>query len=188
MRKQTYQELLRLRLEENEAASLENRFPVILILDNIRSMYNVGSIFRTADGIRAQAIYTTGYTPHPPRAEITKTALGATKTVPHQHFPTVVEAIYAVKMRGTKVAALELMHNAKSVYDLQKEDFPLAILIGNEVNGVTQEALEHTDFGISIPMLGSKHSLNVAVATGIALYECVRSFKDELDQFLPTRI
>jgi len=187
MRKQTYQELLTLRLSENEAMSPENRFPVILILDNIRSMYNVGSIFRTADGIRAQAIYTTGYTPHPPRAEITKTALGATKTIPHKHFSTVIEAIKAVKLTGTKVAALELTHDARSVYDLRKEDFPLAIVIGNEINGVTQEALEHADFAISIPMLGAKHSLNVAVATGIVLYECVRSFKDELGTFQPNK-
>jgi 23S rRNA (guanosine2251-2'-O)-methyltransferase len=186
MRKQTYQELLAMRLKENEAIMPENRFPLILILDNIRSMYNVGSIFRTADGIRAQAVYTSGYTPHPPRAEITKTALGATRTVPHKHFSTVIEAIREVKITGAKIAALELTQNAKSVFELQKKDLPLGLIIGNEINGVSSEALELSDFAISIPMLGSKHSLNVAVASGIAIYECLRNFKDELERFRPT--
>lgn len=185
MHKITYDELLTQRLAESEAALPERRFPVILILDNIRSLYNVGSIFRTADGIRAEAIFTAGYTPHPPRAEITKTALGATKTIPHAHFTTVTEAIAEARKRGASIAALELTHDAQSVYDLQKKHFPLAIVIGNEINGVSAEALELSDLALSIPMLGAKHSLNVAVATGIVLYECIRPFRNDLLQFRP---
>jgi tRNA G18 (ribose-2'-O)-methylase SpoU len=185
MRKSTYNELLASRLSETESARPENRFPVILILDNIRSMYNVGSIFRTADGVRAEAIYTTGYTPHPPRAEITKTALGATRTVPHTHFPSVESAIAAAHEGGKKIAAVELTQSARSIYDLHDADFPLALVIGNEINGVSNEALKLVDFAIAMPMLGTKHSLNVAVATGIALYECVRVFKDKLEKFKP---
>jgi 23S rRNA (guanosine2251-2'-O)-methyltransferase len=185
MRKQTYEELLKSRLQEDEAALPQNRFPVILILDNIRSMYNVGSIFRTADGVRTEAIYTVGYTPHPPRAEITKTALGATKTVPHKHFTHISDAIDDAKTQQMNVAVLELAHGARSIYELTKEDFPLAIVIGNEINGVSLEALDKADFSIQIPMLGAKHSLNAAVATGIALYECVRHFNDTLETFKP---
>lgn len=185
MKKITYDELIVSRLSEADAALAQNRFPVILILDNIRSMYNVGSIFRTADGARIEAIYTAGYTPHPPRAEITKTALGATKTVPHKHFATIAEAIAAAKEGGMNVAALELAQGARQVYDLARSDFPLAIVIGNEISGVSLEAMQLADFAIAIPMLGAKHSLNAAVATGIALYECVRVFKDELEKFKP---
>jgi tRNA G18 (ribose-2'-O)-methylase SpoU len=185
MHKLTFDELIAERLSERDAGLPTRRFPLVLILDNIRSMYNVGSIFRTADGIRAEAIYTTGYTPHPPRAEITKTALGATKTIPHQHFGQIADAIAKAKQNGLTVAALELTHNSRSIYDLTRGDFPLALLIGNEINGVSADALAHTDFTITIPMLGAKHSLNVAVATGIALYECLRPFKDELQNFRP---
>lgn len=185
MRKINYDELIALRLSESEAAEAKNRFPVVLILDNIRSMYNVGSIFRTADGARIEAIYTAGYTPHPPRAEITKTALGATKTIPYKHFPNISDAINDVKERGMKVAVLELTHNARSIYSLQKEDFPLAIIVGNEISGVSTEAIDLAEFALTIPMLGAKHSLNVSVAAGIALYECVRVFKGELDIFKP---
>src|SRR5947208_978463 len=97
MRKLLHAEIARLRLSEEEAAQREGRFPLIAILDNIRSLYNVGSIFRTSDGARIEAIYTTGYTPHPPRKEIEKTALDATRTVPFRHFKTIGEAIAECK-------------------------------------------------------------------------------------------
>src|SRR5687768_4533145 len=108
MKKLIHEEIQRSRLTESEAASASGRFPLIAILDNIRSLYNVGSIFRTSDGARIEAIYTVGYTPHPPRAEIEKTALGATRTVPTHHFETISEAVTAVRKLGFGVAALEL--------------------------------------------------------------------------------
>jgi tRNA G18 (ribose-2'-O)-methylase SpoU len=174
MKKLLHAEIASQRLTESEAAKSEGRFPLIAILDNIRSMYNVGSIFRTSDGARIEAIYTVGYTPHPPRKEIEKTALGATRTVPFKHFKTMTEAIADCKAKGMKIAALELTDKSRSVFDLTPSDFPMALVIGNEITGVSDEALALSDESISIPMFGVKHSLNVAVAYGIAVFECVR--------------
>ncbi len=185
--KLTYAEIQQQRLTEEAAAASANRLPVIAILEDIRSLYNVGSIFRTADGAHLEAIYTVGYTPHPPRKEIDKTALGATRTVPHKHFETIEEAIVAARAtnhppapalerRGSfKVASLEITSNSRSVFELTNEDFPLAVIIGNEITGVSDAAIGLSDFTIEIPMLGAKHSLNVAVAFGVAAFECVRA-------------
>ena len=185
MRKLYHEEIQRQRLAENESAREENRFPFIAILDNIRSLYNVGSIFRTSDGGRIEALFTVGYTPHPPREEIEKTALGATRTIPHKHFDTMAEAVSEARSRGYTVAALELTTNSRSIYSLQKSDFPIALVVGNEVTGVGSEALELVNFAIDIPMIGAKHSLNVAVSYGVALYECLRVFEQNLGDFQP---
>ncbi len=176
MPKLTYGEIQKLRLTEEDAAKSDRRLPVIAILEDIRSLYNVGSIFRTSDGSHLEAIYTVGYTPHPPRKEIEKTALGATRTVPHRHFETIEEAVMAARRLPTtrKVAALEITSNSRSIFELTQEDFPLALIIGNEITGVSDHALALCDFTLEIPMLGAKHSLNVAVAFGIAAFECVR--------------
>jgi 23S rRNA (guanosine2251-2'-O)-methyltransferase len=193
--KLTYEEIQKQRQTEQEAAASLRRIPVIAILEDIRSLYNVGSIFRTSDGAHLEAIYTVGYTPHPPRKEIEKTALGATRTVPHKHFTTIEEAVATAKDEGArmkdeknasssfiphpsslnyKIAALEITSNSRSVFELTRDDFPLAIVIGNEITGVSDRAISLADFSIEIPMLGAKHSLNVAVAFGIAAFECVR--------------
>ena len=174
MKKLLHAEIATQRLTEEEAAKTEGRFPFIAILDNIRSLYNVGSIFRTSDGARIEAIYTVGYTPHPPRKEIEKTALDATRTVPFKHFKSMTEAIADCKSKGMKVAALELTDKSMSIFDLEKKEFPLALVIGNEITGVSDEALRLCEKSFSIPMFGAKHSLNVAVAYGVALFECVR--------------
>jgi 23S rRNA (guanosine2251-2'-O)-methyltransferase len=171
--KLTYSEIEQQRLTEDEAAKSEKRTPVIAILENIRSLYNVGSIFRTSDGAHLEAIYTVGYTPHPPRPEIEKTALGATRTVPSKHFETIEQAIADIK-KSHKIAALEITAKSRRIFDLAGTDFPLALIIGNEITGVSDEALALCDFTLEIPMLGTKHSLNVAVAFGIAAFECVR--------------
>ena len=194
--KLTYAEIQSQRLSEDAAASSVTRLPVIAILEDIRSLYNVGSIFRTCDGAHLEANYTVGYTPHPPRKEIEKTALGATRTVPHRHFETIEQAVAAVRAldhppapsysgpegtllhrRGSFVVALEITSNSRSIFELSKEDFPLALIIGNEITGVSDRALALSDFTLEIPMLGAKHSLNVAVAFGIAAFECVRVFQ-----------
>lgn len=174
MKKLLHAEIAMSRLSEEDAAKPEGRFPLIAILDNIRSMYNVGSIFRTSDGARIEAIYTVGYTPHPPRKEIEKTALDATRTVPHKHFKTMAEAIADCKGKGMKIAALELTDKSRSVFELNAHDFPMALVIGNEISGVSDEALELCDESFFIPMFGAKHSLNVAVAYGVAVFECIR--------------
>lgn len=175
MKKLLHAEIASNRLSEEEAAKTEGRFPVIAILDNIRSMYNVGSIFRTSDGARIEAIYTVGYTPHPPRKEIEKTALDATRTVPFKHFEIMSDAIADCRAKGMKIAALELTDESRSIFELSAEDFPIAMIIGNEITGISDEALALCDLGLSIPMYGAKHSLNVAVSYGIAVFECLRA-------------
>ena len=185
MHKLTSYEIQQQRQTEAEAAASEKRLPVIAILEDIRSLYNVGSIFRTSDGAHLEAIYTVGYTPHPPRKEIEKTALGADRTVPHLHFETVEDAVLAARSpspqpspagRGSKmkVAALEITSDSRSIFEMTTSDFPLALIVGNEITGVSDAALALCDFTLEIPMLGVKHSLNVAVAYGVAVFECVR--------------
>ena len=183
--KLTHEEIARARLTESEAAQSEQRFPLIAIFENVRSLYNVGSMFRTSDAARIDSVFTIGYTPHPPRPEIEKTALGATRTVPYKHFSTIEEAIFYARAAGYKIAALEITRNSRNIYELAETDFPLALIVGNELTGVSDQALSECDFTLEIPMLGNKHSLNVAVAYGVALFECVRVFKDQLDRFRP---
>ncbi len=185
MKRLSTEELKQVRLSEIAAADTARRFPLIAIIENVRSLYNVGSMFRTSDAVRLEALFTVGYTPHPPRIEIDKTALGATRTVPTAHFETIEEAIASARSRGFSVAALELTNDPISLYSLTRKNFPLALIVGNEVTGVSDEVLGACDFSVEIPMIGAKHSLNVAVAYGVALFESLRLFKDELDQFRP---
>ena len=150
--------------------------PVIAVLENIRSAYNVGSVFRTADAFLLEAIYITGYTCIPPHKEIKKTALGAEDTVNWKHFTNAAEAIAVLKQNGYKVYAVEQAINSRQ---LQLADFKanekVAFIFGNEVTGVEQTTIEQCDGCIEIPQLGMKHSLNIATAAGVVLWEAVRS-------------
>ncbi len=177
MKKFLYQDLLNQRLTNQEAIST-NRHPVSLILHNIRSMYNVGSIFRTCDSALAQEVILCGFTPFPPRKEIDKTALGATSSVPWTYEESILEAIKNQKSQGRKIAALELTNKSINYDKLSLSDFPLSIVLGNEISGVDDYILEECDFSIQIPMYGVKHSLNVGVATGIALFEAVKTWRE----------
>jgi 23S rRNA (guanosine2251-2'-O)-methyltransferase len=150
------------------------RHPVTLIVDNVRSLYNVGSIFRSCDAALVEKVYLCGFTPHPPRKEIAKTALGATDSVPWEYVWDIAEVIRHVKSQGTHVAALEHTTHSRSCFDLRLSDFPLAVIVGNEITGLSPQALELCDSALEIPMFGVKQSLNVAVAAGILLFECVR--------------
>jgi 23S rRNA (guanosine2251-2'-O)-methyltransferase len=150
------------------------RMPVVLVVDNVRSLYNVGSIFRSCDGVAVEKLWLCGYTPHPPRREIDKTALGATESVPWQHVHDVREALVRVRDDGFRIAALEQTDAGRSLFTVAPEDFPLALVIGNEIDGVSDEALALCDMAFELPMRGAKHSLNVAVAAGVALYESLR--------------
>ncbi|MCH9030291.1 MAG: RNA methyltransferase [Bacteroidetes bacterium] len=147
------------------------RLPVYVILNSIRSNYNVGSIFRTSDGAMIEKLYLCGYTPHPPKKEIMKTALGATKSVNWEYVEDPKEVILLLKKKGVKVAVLELTDNSFPHYKLKADTFPLALIIGNEITGVSQELLDLCDFSIEIPQYGVKQSLNVAVAYGITVFE-----------------
>lgn len=160
-------------MTDDEARGV-SRHPVSVVLEDIRSLYNVGSIFRTADAFLVQELVLTGFTPTPPRKEIAKTALGADATVPWSAAPTSVEAIQAKKDAGWTVLALELTDDPIPMDSLLAEHYPLCLVLGNELTGVSADALAACNGSVAIPMHGVKHSLNVAVATGIALYEAVR--------------
>jgi len=147
--------------------------PVIVVLDNIRSMHNVGSVFRTADAFLIRAIYLCGYTPQPPHRDIHKTALGATETVDWTFFASTVEAVVELKAAGYRVFAVEQTEGSVAL-PLFGEPGPLAVVFGNEVSGVGEEALALCDGAIEIPQWGMKHSLNISIAAGIVLWELVR--------------
>lgn len=169
LRKYTTAELNR--LSPDDFSSVE-KSPIILVLDNIRSMHNVGAIFRSADAFAAQALYLCGYTPTPPHRDIHKTALGAEATVAWQYFPDTPSALHALRAAGYTLAALELAEGSTPLHEFRwQTDQPLAIVLGNEVDGVGEEALALCDLALEIRQRGTKHSLNVSVAAGIVLYE-----------------
>ena len=152
------------------------KVPVIVVLENIRSMYNVGSVFRTADAFLIEAIYICGFTARPPRKEIDKTALGATETVSWKYFSTAKEAMEELKMNGFKSYAIEQVDKSISLEKLGDIDADkIALVFGNEVSGVEQETISLCDGCIEIPQFGMKHSLNIATAVGIVLWEVVRT-------------
>ena len=155
---------------------LSEKTPVIAVLENIRSAYNVGSVFRTADAFLLEAIYITGYTCVPPHKEIKKTALGAEESVDWKHFANATEAIKILKENGYKVYAIEQAVNSLHLQNLQfNSTDKIAVIFGNEVTGVEQDTILKCDGCIEIPQLGMKHSLNIATAAGVVLWEIVRS-------------
>lgn len=146
--------------------------PLILILDDIRSLHNIGSVFRTADAFLVEKIYLCGITATPPNKEIHKTALGATDTVAWEYAKDVLEVIAALKADGTEVWAVEQVENSVYLNDFQPEDdIKYALVFGNEVKGVSQEAIKLCDGTIEIPQLGTKHSLNISVSAGIVVWD-----------------
>jgi tRNA G18 (ribose-2'-O)-methylase SpoU len=173
MRKLRMEELGRKSVEEFRLAE---KIPVVVVLENIRSAYNVGSVFRTADAFLLQGIYICGYTAHPPHKEIKKTALGAEETMNWKYFKKINEALEELRKEDFQIFAVE---QALRSQPLQKVDFKknekLAVIFGNEVTGVEQSTIELTDGCIEIPQMGMKHSLNIATAAGVVLWELVRN-------------
>jgi tRNA G18 (ribose-2'-O)-methylase SpoU len=167
-------ELGRLSADESLSAQRHN---IIVILDDVRSMHNVGSVFRTCDAFAAAAIYLCGYTPAPPHRDIHKTALGATETVPWQNFTTTVEAIAHAKENGYKIWAVEQVHGSTSLDEIQWQNEKVALVFGNEVTGVCEAAIAAADAFIEIPQWGAKHSLNISVSVGVVIWEMVRKQK-----------
>ncbi|MBK9247155.1 MAG: RNA methyltransferase [Ignavibacteria bacterium] len=176
MKKLSHAEILPLRLTP-EAALENNRHPIILLLDNIRSLYNVGSIFRTADSALVAQIILCGYTPHPPRIEIEKTALGAVDTVPWRYEKDAASVIRELQADGWKVFAVEITDSGRQYDSLEYSDFPAVFVLGNELVGIDQTIVAATDGAIEIPMYGVKHSLNVSVAAGIVAFEAVKAWR-----------
>ncbi|CAL1520026.1 Putative TrmH family tRNA/rRNA methyltransferase [Chitinophaga sp. MM2321] len=149
-----------------------DKTPIVLVLDNIRSMHNVGSVFRTADAFLLQGVVLCGYTPVPPHRDINKTALGATETVEWQYFPTTMEAVKELQTAGYKVMAIEQAVNSIMLDAfVPPADQPLALVFGNEVTGVDAAVMKMTDGCIEIPQSGMKHSLNISVSTGIVVWD-----------------
>lgn len=166
-------ELGRKSVEEFKQAS---KTPLIAVLDNIRSMHNVGSVFRTADAFLIEAIFLCGYTPQPPHRDINKTALGATESVDWIYFGAATEAVTELKNKGYKVFAVEQTEGSISLEKFSASgNDKIAVVFGNEVEGVQDDVLKLVDGSIEIPQLGMKHSLNISVAAGIVLWEMVRT-------------
>lgn len=163
-------ELQRLQPREFHEAS---KRPVVLVLDNVRSMHNVGSVFRTADAFRIERIILCGMTPQPPHRDITKTALGAELAVPWQYFENISDALSELKRDGYGLWAVEQAHGSTSL-EQWKPEGKTALIFGHEVHGVSDEVLEQADGCLEIPQEGTKHSLNISVAVGVVLWEVVR--------------
>ncbi len=170
--KKSMEELERLSAIEMQEAT---KHPVIVIMDDVRSMHNVGSAFRTCDAFAIEALYLCGYTPTPPHRDIQKTALGATETVSWKHFATTADAVEAAKATGCKIYAVEQAHNSIALQQYKPADGErIALVFGNEVSGVNDAILQNADGCIEIPQWGSKHSLNISVSMGVVLWELVR--------------
>ena len=151
------------------------KIPVVVVLDNIRSMHNVGSVFRTADAFLLKAIYLCGYTPQPPHRDIHKTALGATETVEWSYYSSGAIALEQLRQDGYKIFAVEQVENSISLDEFDSLSHEkLAVVFGNEVSGVGTELLKLCDGSIEIPQFGMKHSLNISVAAGIVFWEIVK--------------
>jgi tRNA G18 (ribose-2'-O)-methylase SpoU len=154
------------------------KLPIVVVLENIRSAYNVGSVFRTADAFLLSGIYICGYTAYPPHKEIKKTALGAEDTVHWKYFKKIDEAIEELRADGYAIYSVEQAHNSiplNQFLDLPQTQQKIAVIFGNEVTGVEQSSIAHSDGCIEIPQMGMKHSLNVSVAAGVVLWELVRT-------------
>lgn len=150
--------------------------PASVLLDNVRSMYNVGAFFRAADGVALEKLWLCGITAHPPKKAITKTALGAEQTVPWEHDWDALRVADSLRRGGYQLAAIETSANAPDLYDWQPR-FPVCVAFGNEVEGLRPELLAMADAHVRIPMMGTKNSLNVATAGGVVLYELLRKWR-----------
>ena len=178
MRKLRTIEMNRLSIEEFKEAE---KLPLIVVLDDVRSLYNVGSVFRTADAFRVEAVYLCGITATPPNAEIHKTALGGENSVDWRYFKTTEEAIEELRQQGVCVYSVEQVEHSTKLQDTSLDTLcyntgntRYAIVMGNEVKGVKQSVVDMSDGCLEIPQFGTKHSLNVSVTAGIVIWEFAR--------------
>ena len=158
-----------------EAYAEAEKLPVIIVLDNIRSLSNVGSVFRTADAFRIKELFLCGITACPPHREIHKTALGADETVRWRYFPTTKEACESLKAMGYRMVAVEQVEGSVMLQDFKVEPYT-SFILGNEVEGVGEEALAFCSSAVEIPQEGTKHSLNVSVCAGILMWKIFEQF------------
>lgn len=156
----------------------KDRNPIFALLDNVRSLYNVGAIFRTSDAIMLKKVFLCGITGFPPRKEISKTALGAEEIVPYEYRENAVETIKELKENGVKIVAVELAKGSVNYADAEY-DFPVCFVFGHEVEGISDEVMEHVDMAVDLPMLGRANSLNVATCYGIIMYDVLRKLTNK---------
>ncbi|MDR2907658.1 MAG: RNA methyltransferase [Bacteroidales bacterium] len=167
-------ELNRLTVDEFKSTQ---KIPLVVVLDNIRSQHNVGAVFRTSDAFLVETIYLCGITATPPNREIHKAALGATESVDWRYFEKTVDAVAELKHRGFSVFALEQTQNSISLAKLPELPKPIALILGNEVDGVSEDVMVLVDGALEIPQFGTKHSLNVSVSAGVAIWEMFKRVK-----------
>ena len=154
--------------------------PVSILLDDVRSLYNVGAFFRAADAAGCEKLYLCGITGRPPKPGIAKTALGSEETVPWEHHADAGALLQLLRQSGSEIAAVETSVHAVDLFEWQPH-FPVCLLFGHEVDGLRSALLEQCDTHVRIPMLGRKHSLNVATAGGVVLYELLRKYRQMID-------
>ena len=175
MRKLLNEELPRLSKEEFKE---EQKFPLVIVLDNVRSHLNVGSVFRTGDAFLIEAVYLCGITGTPPHRDIHKTALGSTETVSWKHFPSTMEAVKDLKKEGYRIVSVEQAENAVMLNDfVPATGEKYAVVFGNEVEGVEQEVVSASDMVLEIPQYGMKHSLNISVSVGVVVWDIVSKLR-----------
>ena len=175
MRKLKLSELNRISVEEFKTSE---KTPIIVVLDNVRSLHNIGSIFRTADAFRLESIYLCGITGTPPNKEIHKTALGSTESVNWKYFENTLDAVNTLKENKYSVYAVEQAEGSTSLTEFELSDKEkIALIFGNEVNGVDENIIQHVSGCIEIPQFGIKHSLNISVSVGIVIWEIFKQIK-----------
>lgn len=180
MRKLRTIEMQRLTLDEFHEA---HKLPLTVVLDDVRSLHNVGSVFRSSDAFRVEAVYLCGITATPPHPEIHKTALGGEDSVAWRYFKTATEAIDALHKEGVYVYSIEQVEGSTKLQDLTLDtDKRYAVVFGNEVKGVHQEVVDMSDGCLEIPQFGTKHSLNVSVTAGIVTWEFAKQYIGKLSE------
>tara|TARA_B100001778_G_scaffold219732_1_gene182112 strand:- start:428 stop:961 length:534 start_codon:yes stop_codon:yes gene_type:complete len=175
MRKLKLEELNRVSVPEFKK---QDKIPLIVVMENIRSLNNVGTIFRTCDAFNVEAVYLVGITAKPPHREIQKTALGATESVDWEYFETSQQAIATLKSNGFSIFSIEQVEGSTPIDELSKISCnKMALFLGNEITGVDQLTIDSSDSCLEIPQYGTKHSLNVSVCAGIVIWECFNKLK-----------
>jgi len=178
MKKLTHEEILQIKPSVEEVKDAK-RNPFVAVLDNVRSLYNVGAIFRTSDAVMLEKLYLCGITGQPPRKEISKTALGADEIVPWEYSDSAVDTIKKLKKDGYTICAVELAQESIQ-YDKANFEFPLCLIFGHEVEGISDEVMELVDMAVKVPMLGRANSLNVETCYGIVVYEVLKKLNEKI--------
>lgn len=177
MKKLSHDEILK-RKPSTEEVKKKKKNEIYALLDNVRSLHNVGAIFRTSDAVLLKKLYLCGITGHPPRNEISKTALGAEEVVEWEYHEDASDLLKDLKKKGIAIVAVEIANDSVN-YDQAKYDFPVCFVFGHEVYGISDEVMDLVDMTVEIPMLGRANSLNIATSYGIIVYNALKKLKNE---------